>query len=95
MHRGGLTSSLRLLTKRTVANAIPGAVSPLSPGAVWPSVKAPNPGMPPATAPAYGEVKGDARLCINGLLSTPGAPEKHKPPNHPVLIRTHCQRRFF
>lgn len=68
------TSSLRLLTSSTVARLRLGAPIPRRPGGACPSAKAPSPGMPPATAPAYGDIKGEARLCINGLLRTPGAP---------------------
>lgn len=70
-----LTSSFKLLTSNTVAKANPGVVNPLIPGAVWPKAKPPKPGRAPATPPAYGVVKGDAKLCIKGLLKTPGAPE--------------------
>lgn len=69
------TSSLRLLTSNTVAKFRLGPPIPRSPGGACPSVNAPSPGIPPVTAPVYGDIKGDARLCINGLLSTPGAPE--------------------
>lgn len=63
-----------MLTNSTVAKANPGAVRPLNPGAVCPRANPPSPGRAPATPPAYGVVKGEARLCINGLLNTPGAP---------------------
>lgn len=74
-----LTSSFKLLTSRTVASARPGFVSPRSAaGAACPNAKPPRPGSAPATPPAYGAVNGDAKLCINGLLSTPGAPNTNK-----------------
>lgn len=51
-----------------------GVAKPRIPGGPEPSVNAPKAGRPPATAPAYGDVKGDAKLCMKGLLKTPGAP---------------------
>lgn len=65
---------MRLLTSRTVAKANPGVASPLKPGAACPRAKPPKPGRPPATPPAYGVVNGEVKLCMNGLLKTPGAP---------------------
>lgn len=82
-----LTSSFKLLTSRTVANANPGVVSPLMPGAVWPNAKLPRPGIAPATPPAYGVVSGDAKLCMNGLLRTPGAPESRESAQLQIPIR--------
>lgn len=68
------TSSFKLLTRSTVARASPGFVNPLRAGAACPSANPPRPGSAPATPPAYGAVNGDARLCMKGLLKTPGAP---------------------
>lgn len=69
-----ITSSLRLLTSNTVPNPRFGAANPRIPGGPEPNVNAPNVGTPPAIAPAYGDVSGDAKLCINGFVNTPGAP---------------------
>lgn len=70
-----LTSSFRLLTSKTVANANPGAASPFNAGPVWPRANGFNPGTP-ATPPAYGAAKGEVRVCINGALRTPGVPAR-------------------